>query len=271
MDKRPIGVMDSGVGGMSTVRSLRMSMPGEDIIYFGDTARVPYGTRSPEEITRLSMEDAEFLLSHDVKCILVSCGTISSNSLDEMRRRLPVPLLGVIEPAAAMAAAATKNGRIGIIATQATVNTGAYEKNILLSRPSAVTRAVACPDLVTLVEAGLTGLEDAQTREAAAHYLSSIMDAGCDTLIMGCTHFTLLEQHFRLLMGDDAALISAGHALAEAARKELLRLGLASDAPVGSLRVFISGRETARFAETAGSFFGAQLPCPVAQVDISAR
>lgn len=268
MDRRPIGVMDSGVGGMSTVRTLREIMPGESIVYFGDTARVPYGTRSPEEITRLSMEDARFLLTRDVKCILVSCGTISSNSLAAMRRELPVPLLGVIDPAAELAAAATRNGRIGIIATQATVNTGAYEAVIRREKPSALTRAVACPDLVTLVEAGLTRLEDLETLAAAKRYLESILADGCDTLIMGCTHFTLLEHVFRHLMGDEASLISAGHALALAAKARLTELGLVTDAAEGSLECCISGAETARFAETAGSFFGAALPCPVTQVDI---
>ena len=181
MDHRPIGVFDSGLGGLTAVRELMQLLPREDIIYFGDTARVPYGVRSPETILKFARQDMNFLCSYDLKAVVIACGTVSTTSLSTLRREYHLPIIGVVEPTAAQAARATKSGRIGLIATAASIRSGAYERKIAAQRPGATVYGKACPLFVPLVENGRFQVGDPVIETVAREYLQSMQDADVDT------------------------------------------------------------------------------------------
>ena len=189
MDTRPIGVFDSGLGGLTAVRQLRRVLPGEDIIYFGDTGRVPYGSRGREIIRQYARQDIRFLLSHDVKFIIAACGTVSSTYPPEEAARLPVPFTGVVGATARAAVDATRNGKVGIIGTAATVRSGSYAAVIKDMKPETEIIARACPMFVPLVENGYVNDGNPVTKLIIAEYLQEVKDAGVDTLILGCTHY----------------------------------------------------------------------------------
>ncbi|MBQ3093649.1 MAG: glutamate racemase, partial [Clostridia bacterium] len=191
MDTRPIGVFDSGLGGLTVVRQLLNELPGEHIVYFGDTGRVPYGTRSADTIRRYTAEDCRFLSRFDVKLIIAACGTASSAGKDVLKQQ-PIPAIGVVEAAANKAVAATRTGRIGVIGTAATVRTDAFGTHIRAKRPDAEVFSQACPLFVPLVENGWIDEHDEVTIATAKRYLAPLIEADIDTLIMGCTHFPLL-------------------------------------------------------------------------------
>ena len=212
MDNRPIGVFDSGLGGLTVVKSLCSLLPNENIVYFGDTGRVPYGTRSRETIETYAKQDAAFLLSKDVKLIIAACGTVSSVAPDT-GKNLPVPYFGVVEPAAKAAAKHTKTGRIGVIGTTATIRSGAYEQALLKINKRFLIRSVDCPLFVPIVEAGWID-DDEVAMLTAKRYLKTIKDFEVDTLILGCTHYPLLSKTIAQIMGPQVTLISAGAAAA---------------------------------------------------------
>ena len=193
MDNRPIGVFDSGLGGLTSVRELRRLLPGEDIVYFGDTGRVPYGSRSHETILQYARQDIAFLLSQNVKCIMAACGTVSSTYPPEEAAKLPVPYMGVVSSAARRAARATRSRKIGVIGTSATIRSHSYELMLRRLVPGAEITARACPLFVSLVENGYVdgSAPDRQqvTKLVIAQYLKEVRDAGVDTLILGCTHY----------------------------------------------------------------------------------
>ena len=207
MDNRPIGVFDSGLGGLTGVRELRKRLPHEDIIYFGDTGRVPYGSRSPETILQYTRQDIAFLLSKDVKCIMAACGTVSSTYPAAEAAQLPVPYLGVVDAAAREAAFATRNRRIGVIGTAATIRSRSYEKLLRQLVPGA---EITAPALPAVRAAGGGRLRGPQRRESKqqvtklviAQYLTEVRDAGVDTLILGCTHYPLLKTMIGEFMGQ---------------------------------------------------------------------
>ena len=210
MDTRPIGVFDSGLGGLTAVRQLRRVLPGEDIIYFGDTGRVPYGSRGRQTILQYTRQDIRFLLSQNVKFLMAACGTVSDlpdGSPDEEATRLPVPYTGVVGAAARKAAEATRNRRIGVIGTAATIRSGSYAALLRELVPDAVITARACPLFVPLVENGRVEPGDPITTPAIDLYLREVRDAGVDTLILGCTHYPLLKRMIGDYMGDDVTLI----------------------------------------------------------------
>ena len=209
MDNRPIGVFDSGLGGLTAVRRLQQLLPNEEIVYFGDTGRVPYGTRSRETIRRYAEEDCRFLLDHDVKFIIAACGTVSSVAPDILAT-LPVPAIGVVEPTAAAAAAATRSGKIGIIGTAATVRSGSFEQALLTINPKLSITGTPCPLFVPLVESGWIGQDDPVAVPMVHRYLAQIRAAGVDTLILGCTHFPLLAPIIQQELGEDVTLIDSG-------------------------------------------------------------
>ena len=192
-DSRPIGVFDSGLGGLCAAKELRRLLPDENIVYFGDTGRVPYGTKSPDTIKRYAREDAEFLLSQNVKLALAACGTVSAVALDEMKEHFPVPLFGVIDGAVDAAVRATKNGVIAVIGTAATVESGVFERR-LTARGADGVISRACPLFVPLVECGFILRECEITRNVAKMYLSDVAQSGADTLILGCTHFPIISE-----------------------------------------------------------------------------
>ena len=185
MDQRPIGVFDSGSGGLTAVREIRSILPSENIIYFGDTSRVPYGGRSPEILLHYARQDVHFLRSFDVKALLVACGTVSTNALPVLAAESDIPILGVVEPACAAAAAATRNKKVGLIATSASVRSGAYERTLAAMDSTITVYAGACPLFVPLVENGRFRPGDTVIETVAREYLTPLRDTGIDTLILG--------------------------------------------------------------------------------------
>ncbi|MBQ2754577.1 MAG: glutamate racemase [Clostridia bacterium] len=206
MDKRPIGVFDSGMGGLTVVKEIRKLMPGESIIYFGDTGRVPYGNRGTETIIQYVKQDINFLKSNDIKAIVVACGTASAVALPAIKDS-GVPIIGVVEPTAQYALNTTRNGKIGIIGTTATINSGMYQ-SLLCDKKGITVYEKACPLFVPLAENGYSNSEVA--RLIAKDYLKDIKEKGVDTLILGCTHYPLLSDAIRDIMGDGVTLINCG-------------------------------------------------------------
>ena len=240
MDNRPIGVFDSGAGGLTAVRQLQALMPQETIVYFGDTGRVPYGTRSPHTIRQYAEQDIRFLLSQNVKCILAACGTVSSTLPKEYTQQLPVPYVGVVGAACAAAAAVTKNGRIGVIATPASIRSQSYERRIHALLPQAEIYPKSCPMFVPLVENGYVGPGDPITTAIAKQYLEPIRQLGVDTLILGCTHYPLIAHIIGQVMGPQVTLIDAGQEAARKTQQLLTQQGLLADAPQGITHYYVS-------------------------------
>lgn len=226
MDERAIGVFDSGVGGLTAVRQLQALLPGERIVYFGDTGRVPYGSRSPETILQYAKQDVNFLLSKNVKFLLAACGTISSTLPAEYAAALPVPYIGVLDAAAAAAAKATRTGRIGVIGTSATIRSGSYAQRLTALLPGVRVTTRSCPLFVPLVEDGRVEPGDAVTTAIATEYLAPIKAAGVDTLILGCTHYPLIAPILAQVMGPAVTLIDPGRETALVAQQALARAGL---------------------------------------------
>jgi glutamate racemase len=224
----PIGVFDSGVGGLTVVRELIRQLPRESLIYFGDTARVPYGPKSPDTIRNYSREIGGYLLSQGVKAIVVACNTATAHALPSLARELPVPVIGVVEPGARAAVAATRGSGIGVIGTAGTVASGAYERAIHAFAPSVRVVTTACPLFVPLVEEGW--LDTEATTLIARQYLAPIVASGVDTLVLGCTHYPLLAPVIAPIVGGAVRLIDSAHATASATRDAINRAGL--DRPV---------------------------------------
>ena len=214
MDNRAIGVFDSGRGGLTTVKELRRLLPQENLIYFGDTGRVPYGTRSRETIRQYAMQDIAFLKRHDVKLIIIACGTVSSQLTPEMSEKIGVPHSGVVLPAAQAACAATATGRVGVIGTTATVRSGAYGRAIRSINPGVHVFGNACPLFVPLVENGFIQPDNEVTAKVAELYLQPIQQAEVDTLILGCTHYPILYETINRVLGYRVTLVDAGKEVA---------------------------------------------------------
>ena len=245
MDNRPIGVFDSGLGGLTGVRELRRRLPHENIVYFGDTGRVPYGSRSPETILQYARQDIAFLLSKDVKCIMAACGTVSSTYPAAEAEKLPVPYLGVVDAAAREAAFSTRNRRIGVIGTAATIRSRSYEALLRRLVPGVEITARPCPLFVPLVEAGYVdhSAPDKQeiTKLVIAQYLTEIRDAGVDTLILGCTHYPLVEENINRLY-PQLKLVDPAEQMARTVGRYLEEKALVNDQPgQGKLDIFTTG------------------------------
>jgi glutamate racemase len=221
MDNRPIGIFDSGIGGLTVVREVLRWTPCEPIVYFGDTARVPYGTKSAKVVQTFAFQDTRFLLKHDVKMIVVACHTVSSIALKCLQNAFPVPILGVVEPGVTAALAATRNNRIGVIGTKGTVLSGAYEKSISEKRKGMTVITQACPLFVPLVEEGW--LEEGVTVQIAQRYLSPLKKKGIDTLVLGCTHYPLLKPVLQEIMGKEVVLIDSAEETAKAIKERLAK------------------------------------------------
>lgn len=255
--KRPIGVFDSGIGGLTVVAALREALPGESIIYIGDTARVPYGGKSQATIERYSQELSGLLLADGAKCIVVACNTASALGVPRLKETLRVPVTGVIEPGAQAAAKATRNGRVGVIGTRATVASRAYEKAIEELNPEIEVFAEACPLFVPLIEEGW--LEDAVTDSVIARYLEKMLRHGVDTLVLGCTHYPLLRESIQRFTGPDIALVDSAQNTALAVRKVLTQNKLAAPKKnVGKLQVALTDQSTG-FLRVAEEALGLQV------------
>lgn len=223
----PIGVFDSGVGGLTVVREIMRQLPDEKIVYFGDTARVPYGSKSKETVTRFSRQIVRFLETQQVKTIVVACNTASAYALDEIEKEITIPMIGVVRPAVKVAAETTRNGKIGVIATQATVNSRVYSTYINEIAPEMDVIGKACPLFVPLVEEGL--LEDPVTDEIARRYLLELVDIGIDTLILGCTHYPLIRSTIGRIVGDGITLVNPAYETARELKEMLGRMNLLTE------------------------------------------
>jgi len=227
----PIGVFDSGVGGLTVVREIMRQIPNEKIIYFGDTARVPYGSKSQDTITRFSEQIVRFLRSFQVKTIVVACNTASAYALDTLEKESDIPIMGVVKPGAKIASQVTKNGRIGVIATEATIGSQIYTKYIKNLRSDVTIYGKACPLFVPLVEEGLR--EDPVTDEIARRYLSELIDIDIDTLILGCTHYPLIRSTLGRIMGEGVTLVNPAYETARELKEMLSELDLLNTDPPG--------------------------------------
>lgn len=268
MDCRPIGVFDSGLGGLTAVRELTRILPEEQLIYFGDTGRVPYGGRSRETIVKYARQDVAFLRQFDLKAIVIACGTVSTTALDVLMAENTIPVRGVVTPAAQAAVAATKTGRVGLIGTAATIRSGAYERAMRAVNPAVEIFSLACPLLVPLVENGRTQPGDMVIRRVCEEYLAPIQGSGVDTLVMGCTHYPLLREVIAACMGPQVTLVDVGAACARGVAVELEELGLlAPTGQTGTLQCYVSD-ETDGFAQMASRFLGRSLVGSVERVEI---
>ena len=289
-DTRMIGIFDSGIGGLTVVREVRRRLPHESLLYLGDTARVPYGTKTSHTVARYADQVARRLLEQDVKMLVVACNTASAHALHALREtyseaegppalgiihgrralsphgeRAPIPVVGVIEPGAEAAAATTRNGRIGVIGTEGTIRNGAYERAIGRLLPDAEVIAAACPLFVSLAEEGW--VDGPVTELVAETYLAPLREAQVDTLILGCTHYPLLRNVIQRVMGRDVALVDSAPATAERVAEVLQEHGIAApDSRDGVLRVQATDNPE-RVAAVGSSFFSQSIG-PVEVVDL---
>lgn len=267
MDARPIGVFDSGLGGLTAVKQLEKVLPGESIVYFGDTGRVPYGSRGKDTILRYARQDMEFLLSQNVKAVLAACGTVSSVARS-VGESLSVPYIDVITPSAQAAAAATKNGRIGVIGTAATIQSDSYRSALLRINHKLEVYPQACPLFVSLVESGFVAPQDEVTRLVAERYLSPIRAAEVDTLILGCTHYPIIAPIIGGVMGRGVTLIDSGQQAALAMAQALRERDLL--APQGARRRtdFFVTDTPQNFLNVAELFLGHSVEGRTQRIDI---
>jgi glutamate racemase len=251
-----IGIFDSGVGGLTVLREIVKTIPQEDTIYFGDTARVPYGTKSPETVVRYANEITSFLVKRDIKLLVVACNTVSAVALNGLKRQFPIPVIGTIEPGAKRAVEVTRSGKIGVIGTAGTIKSSAYTRAIKRLAPEAEVLTKACPLFVPLAEEGWT--DNQVARLTAQTYLQELKDAGIDTLVLGCTHYPLLKPIIAEVMGPDVILVDSAEEIARTVleiltKKKMLRPAaekgnhhyFVSDIPAGFIRVgnrFLGGR-----------------------------
>jgi glutamate racemase len=236
--KQPIGVFDSGIGGLTVVSALQRLLPNESIFYLGDTARVPYGGKSAATVQRYSREIADILLQENAKTVVVACNTASALALPNLEETLPVTVTGVIVPGARAAVAQTRSGHIGVIGTRATINSGAYERALLGLNPDVRITARACPLLVPLIEEGW--LESPITDEIILQYLEPLLSDGVDTIVLGCTHYPLLRNTIARLLGEQIALVDSAQNCALAVRDLLLRENLGAVTGAGGLQVALT-------------------------------
>lgn len=266
MDNRSIGVFDSGLGGLTAVKQIMTELPNESIVYFGDTARVPYGSRSADTILKYTRNDVRFLESFNVKTIVIACGTASSVSLPHIREEFDTPIVGVVDAAVHAAVRATRNKKIGLIGTQGTIKSGSYEGMIKEYDPEITVYKRACPLFVPLVEEGHFDTE--VSRMVAAEYLEEVKGAGVDTLIMGCTHYPLLKRVIAEYMGDEINLIDPGAEVAKYLKKKLDEKKRHSEQiDDDQYRYFVSDN-TESFTNLGGIFLEREINGHVEKIDI---
>lgn len=261
----PIGIFDSGVGGLTVAAEVMNTLPAEDIIYFGDIARTPYGSKSQETVRRFSIEIAEFLIKQGVKMIVVACNTASSLALGTLKERFSLPIIGVIEPGVLKAIKSTKSKRIGVIGTQATISSNAYPEAIKTADPTILVISQSCPLFVPLVEEGW--LEHEVTKLVAEEYLTPLKENQIDTLILGCTHYPFLKGIIQAVMGDEVVLVDSAVEVAEETKKVLSQNnGLRQQNPNPAYKFYVSDA-SAKFVEVGKRLLGNELRV-VTQVDV---
>ncbi len=262
---RPIGIFDSGLGGLTVLKEIKKLLPGEDIIYFGDTARVPYGTKSRETVIKFSIQNTDFLVSLNIKMIIVACNTSSSFSLPTLRRRYDIPVIGVIEPGARGAVKATKKMKVGIIGTRATISSGVYESEIEEINPKIKITSQACPLFVPLVEEGW--LKEGVTREIARRYLGPLKRKNIDVVVLGCTHYPLLKSAIHRVLGKGVRLIDSARETARAVKKVIHEKDIYNRRKSkGNYRFYVS--DEPRLFERIGSRFLGSKIVNIKKVDV---
>lgn len=255
--KNPIGIFDSGIGGLTVVKELMKLLPDEHLVYFGDTARIPYGSKSKRLIQQYAWEDTQFLLQYDIKLLVVACNSASSSALPLLEQSLDIPVIGVVVPGAQTSVNLTRNNKIGVIGTRATINSDAYATEIKRLLPEADVLSQACPLLVPLVEEGW--LDDYVTILTLKKYLYNLMRAKIDTLILGCTHYPLLENTIRKVVGADVHLIDSGKETAKAVKKMLLDRGIMNLSGKAQPDRFFVSDIPSKFEEVGSRFLGQPL------------
>lgn len=255
--ERPVGIFDSGVGGLTVLKEIIRIMPGEDLIYLGDTARVPYGIRSPETVIRYAQENTEFLLHKDIKLIVVACNTATAVGLEVLKERTDVPVIGVLHPGAEAAIRATRNKRVGVIGTEATIGSSAYHKALRSLNGDVEVIGVPCPLFVPIVEEGL--LEGEIADGLAVRYLDGLKNSGIDTLVLGCTHYPLLKGVIGKVMGESVVLIDSAIETARAVLDALRARGLLRDENPSPLRRFFVTDAPERFRRIGEVFLGQKI------------
>lgn len=238
MDNRKIGVFDSGLGGLTVVREMQKLMPEESVVYFGDIARLPYGSKSKETITEFSHQIMRFLLKHDVKAVIIACGTASANALEDLQKTYDLPITGVVEPGAREAARTTKNGRIGITGTEATIRSGAYDRLLKGLDPQTEVYSKACPLFVPLVEEGW--FKDDITRSVVQRYLAELKTQQVDTLVLGCTHYPLLKRLIGEEIGEEVILVNPSSSVVKEMKEYLQQNDMQSGTAQGEYEFYVS-------------------------------
>lgn len=252
MDNRPVGIFDSGLGGLTAAMALRELMPDENIVYFGDTGRCPYGTRAPEELRRMAKEDMEFLAAHGAKAIIAACGTVSSTAPDVLSD-FRLPAVNVIDASVAAAAAIPGDAPIGIIATSASIKNGAFKRRLASLCPEREIIAAACQDFVRLIEQGHSAPDDGQLKAAVRDSLAPIKDAGAGILLLGCTHFGLITEAIADYMGKDVCIVDAARCAARDMCSLLTLRGLAGQ---GAREEYYTSGSAEGFAKLASKLLG---------------
>ena len=251
-----IGIFDSGVGGLTVVHAILEALPHEDLIYLGDTARYPYGTKSAETVTRYGIENVDFLAAREIKMLVVACNTASAVALPVLAARYPFPIVGVIEPGARAATTRTRSGKVGVIATDATIASGAYTRALRAARPDLELFTRPCPLLVPLAEEGW--LDGPVPRAVCETYLATLRRSGIDTLVLGCTHYPLLKPVIAEVMGDAVALVDSAEETAREVAALLRARGLARPDGAGATSFFVTDVPD-RFIRIGERFLGARV------------
>lgn len=258
VSQAPIGVFDSGVGGLTVVKEIMNQIPGESIVYFGDTARVPYGSKSKATITGYTRQIVRFLQSQNVKAIVIACNTASAFALEAVSQEIDIPMIGVIKPGAAMAARTTKNGHIGVIGTEGTIQSRIYNEYLSATNPQVRVFGKACPLFVPLVEEGW--VDDPITYEVVSRYISELMPFDIDTLVMGCTHYPLLRNTIQKVVGDKVNLVNPALETAKSLKELLKEQGILNEAGTPEHHFYVSDG-----AEKFRQFANSILPCEVVE------
>lgn len=258
----PIGVFDSGVGGLTVVKEIMRQLPGENMIYFGDTARVPYGSKSKKTVLKYSRQIVHFLRKNEVKAIVVACNTASALALEEIKQEIDIPIIGVVEPGARMAAESTKTNNVGIIGTESTIKSGIYSKLLRHLNADITVVSRACPLFVPLVEEGL--LEDRITDDVIERYLHELKEYGIDSLILGCTHYPLIRNAIKRYMGPEVNLVNPAYETAKSLKIMLAEQGLLNGTgDMAACQYYVSDG-----VDKFCSFADRVLPCHVEQVTV---
>ena len=266
MDNRAIGVFDSGLGGLTAVRELISLLPNENIIYFGDTGRVPYGTRSNETITKYVRQDIKFLMTKKIKAVVAACGTASAVALNSLKLEFPIPLIGVLEPTCKRAVDESKNGRIAVLGTPGTINSGAYGRLLRQYRKDVAVFEKACPMFVPLVENGY--IDSPATYIIAEEYLKPLISDGIDTIILGCTHYPLLHKVISDILGDKIAIINSGYEAALHVKNLLTDENmLKKDNKAGISEYYVSD-SVEKFTYFGNLFLNKEIDTEVTKIDI---